>query len=205
MRMGLHDGRFMRRRGHCIFLLPRHMKLCFKIAYMPLYRTQHLHFDLAIGSAVLFPSLEWNMGTNPYCSDHCQTTLTCIGKGTNSPLSHKKFSEAGSNWNTFAETSKLHYTSMKHLCVAPMCGTYAWLRLPNSLQRRSSMEQRLGHERPKTRLGVSFVVTIWWSHTFKWAKALGKRGNQEAKGKKLIHRQKSRNTVAQRTTDSACP
>ena len=85
--------------------------------YHNIAHNTYSHLDLAIGSAVLFPSLEWDVDTNPYGSDHFPTSLTYIGKGPNSSLSHSRFNEARANWNTFTETSKLHYTDIRHLHV----------------------------------------------------------------------------------------
>lgn len=86
-----------------------------KPTYHNIAHNTYLHLDFAIGSAVLFTSLEWDVGTNPCGSDDFPTSLTYIDKGPSSSSSHCKFIEARANWNTFTETSQLHYTDITHL------------------------------------------------------------------------------------------
>lgn len=85
--------------------------------YHNLGHNTYSHLDLAIGSAVLFPCLEWGVGTDPYGSDHFPTSLTYLGTGPSSSSSHKRFNESKANWSTFTQTSQLHHTSIEHLHV----------------------------------------------------------------------------------------
>lgn len=85
--------------------------------YHNLGHNTYSHLDLAIGSAALFPCLEWGVGTDPYGSDHFPTSLTYLGTGPSSSSSHKRFNESKANWSTFTQTSQLHHTSIEHLHV----------------------------------------------------------------------------------------
>lgn len=52
-----------------------------KHTYYNIGHNVYSRLDLAIGTAVLFPSLEWEVGTNPLGGDHFFTSLTNTDKG----------------------------------------------------------------------------------------------------------------------------
>lgn len=70
--------------------------------------------DLALGSATLFPLVEWSVVLNPYGSDHFPVTLTSTHSPA-IPTSSTRFREEGADWKKFEEMSELSYTSVQHL------------------------------------------------------------------------------------------
>lgn len=105
------------------------------------------HIDLAIGSSILSPSVEWEVDTNPYGSDNFPVTLRCLETGPSSSISCNKFRESGADWANFKEKSKLSYSTISHL------GSFLTCHILESAQ--SAI--------PQASCGTSNLRRPWWN------------------------------------------
>lgn len=73
--------------------------------------------DLAIGSAILLPTLEWNVIRNPYGSYHFAVKLIATNNDSQVTEPLRTFKLQAANWKTYKELSMLPPALMSHLDV----------------------------------------------------------------------------------------
>lgn len=83
------------------------------------YSTQHNSYssiDLTIGSATLFPHLEWDVIRNPYGSDHFPAVLKLREEQSSLPQ-FPRWKLASADWKGFKESSRLSQDFLKNLNI----------------------------------------------------------------------------------------